>query len=354
MQSLEELRNSSTFPELNKSNKNTDWTAKSAIFGPASQSFARPAYPVKPSEGLPRMANLRNKSVLMSQSGKASIKRGKPSYFMSILGVTLVLFLLGIIGWLIINANTLGSHFKENVEVNVYIRENLNPKDSIALVQYIASKPYVREYVYTNKAMAKKKYLEDGNEDWDKVLTENPLPNSIDFKLKKEYVNVDTLANIKRDLEQQTYVSDVQYQQALVDKLNKNIQRISAILLAIAIILALVVIFLIDNTIRLAMFSNRFLIKTMQMVGATRWFIAKPMNVRAVINGAISGLIAVVAVFLLVQVAERYVPEMKAIHDNYSLSLLFLGLIVLGICITVFSTHRSVLKYLRMKLDDLY
>ena len=273
---------------------------------------------------------------------------------MSVLGVTLVLFLLGIIGWLVINANKLGSHFRESVEVSVYLRGDLNPKDSAALVQYISTKPYVREYTYVTKEMAKKKYMDDGNEDWDKILTENPLPNSIDFKLHKAYVDVDSLANIKADLEQQTYVSDVKYQQALVDNLNKNIRRISVILLAVAIILAIVVIILIDNTIRLAMFSNRFLIKTMQMVGATRWFIAKPMNIRAIINGAISGSIAVAAVWLIIFLAEKYVPEMKAIHDINSLIMLFAGLIILGICITLFSTHRSVIKYLKMKLDDLY
>lgn len=291
----------------------------------------------------------------MSQFGKASSKRGKPSYFMSILGVTLVLFLLGIIGWLIINAHKLGQHFKENVEVSVHLRGDLNPKDSLALVQYIASKPYVKEYTYITKEMAKKKYLSDGNEDWDKVLTENPLPNSIDFRLKEEYVNTDTLANIKRDLEQQTYVTDVQYQAALVDKLTSNIRRISIILLVVAIVLSLVVIILIDNTIRLAMFSNRFLIKTMQMVGATRWFIAKPMNMRAVINGATSGLIASVAVYGLILIAQKIIlPELKALHDTKATILLFFVLIVLGVGITLFSTHRSVVKYLRMKLDDLY
>ena len=291
----------------------------------------------------------------MAQTGRASFKRGKPSYFMSILGVTLVLFLLGIIGWLIINANKLGQHFRENVEVNVYIRENLNPKDSQALVAYIASKPYVREYIYTTKEMAKKKFTGDNpTEAWDKVLTENPLPQSIDFKLKKEYVNTDTLANIKADLEKQSYVTEVKYQQALVDKLNKNIRRASFILLIGAILISLVVIILIDNTIRLAMFSNRFLIKTMQMVGATRWFIAKPMNIRAIINGTISGFIAIVAVFLLIMLAENYIPEVKILHDNGTLTLLFVVLIILGICITLFSTHRSIIKYLKMKLDDLY
>jgi cell division transport system permease protein len=290
----------------------------------------------------------------MAKTGKASIKRGKPSYFMSILGVTLVLFLLGLIGWMVINANKLGNYFKENVEVITSLRGDLNPTDSTALMQYISSRPYVKSIEFVTKEEAKKRYLGDGNESWDKVLSENPLPNSINFKVKKEYIESDSLAAIKADLEQQTYVSDVQYPKALVDNLNKNIRRISIILLIIASVLGLVVIILIDNTIRLAMFSNRFLIKTMQMVGATRWFIAKPMNIRAVINGAISGLMAIGLVLLVIVISERILPEMKVIHDNKTLALLFAGLIFLGIFITLFSTYRSVLKYLRMKLDDLY
>ncbi len=290
----------------------------------------------------------------MAQSGRSSIKRGKPSYFMSILGVTLVLFLLGIIGWLVINANKLGNYFKESVEVRTYLRGDLNPKDSVALMEYMSAKPYVKSIEFVTKEMAKKKYMAEENEDWNKVLDANPLPNSINFKVKKDYLNGDSLRAIKADLEAQTYVNDVQYPEALVDQMNSNIRRISIILLGIAIILALVVIILIDNTIRLAMFSNRFLIKTMQMVGATRNFIARPMNIKAVINGAISGIIAIASVYLIILFAESRIPEMKAIHDNGSLMLLFLGLIVLGICITVFSTHRSVVKYLKMKLDDLY
>jgi len=290
----------------------------------------------------------------MSQSGKASIKRGKPSYFMSILGVTLVLFVLGIIGWLVINAGKLGQHFRENVEVNVDIRENLNPKDSIALMQYIGSKPYVKEYQYITKEMARNIYIADGNKSWENILDYNPLPNSISLKLKKEFVNTDTLASIKADLEKQTYVTEVNYQAELVDSLNKRIRKWSLILLAIALVLAIVVIILIDNTIRLAMFSNRFLIKTMQMVGATRWFIAKPMNIKAIINGAISGVIAVAAIWLFIFWAENYEPALKAIHDSGSLLFLFFGLIVIGIGITLFSTNRSVVKYLKMKLDELY
>lgn len=290
----------------------------------------------------------------MSQSGKASIKRGKPSYFMSILGVTLVLLLLGVIGWLVINANKLGGYFKENVEIKAELRGDLNPKDSVALMNYISSKPYVKSIQFITKEDAKKIFLGDGNKSWEGILDYNPLPNSISFKVKQQYINADSLSSIQSDLQRQTYVSEVTYPKALVDNLNKNIRRISIILLAIAALLAIVVIILIDNTIRLAMFSNRFLIKTMQMVGATRWFIAKPMNVRAIINGAISGIIAVAAVLLIIFIAEGFLPELKAIHDNSTLVILFIGLIILGICITLFSTHRSVVKYLKMKLDDLY
>ncbi|HQV61767.1 MAG: ABC transporter permease [Chitinophagaceae bacterium] len=290
----------------------------------------------------------------MSQSGKASIKRGKPSYFMSILGVTLVLFLLGIIGWLVINANKLGDYFKENVEVRAYLRGDLNPKDSVALMNYISAKPYVKSIQYVSKEEGKKIYMQEESEDWSKVLDENPLPNAIYFRIKNQYVNLDTLTSIKADLEAQTYVSDVKYPEALVGKLNKNIRVVSIWLLVLVVIISIVVIFLIDNTIRLAMFSNRFLIKTMQMVGATRWFIAKPLNVRAIINGAISGLIASALLYLVILIAEGSVDWLKTIHDSGLLLLLFFILIVLGIVITLFSTHRSVVKYLKMRLDDLY
>jgi cell division transport system permease protein len=136
--------------------------------------------------------------------------------------------------------------------------------------------------------------------------------------------------------------------------MNKNIRLLSFGLLVIAIIISLVVIFLIDNTIRLAMFSNRFLIKTMQMVGATRNFIAKPLNIRAIANGAASGVIASVALYIVILVVEKYVDWLKALHDNGLLLLLFFILILIGISITLFSTYRSVVKYLKMKLDDLY
>jgi cell division transport system permease protein len=290
----------------------------------------------------------------MTQFGKASAKRSQPSYFMAILGVSLVLFILGILGWVVINANKLGQYFKENVEVRAYLRENITPKDSAALVGYIAAQPYVKEYKYITKELARQKFIADGNKDWANILQANPLPASIDFKMKNDYVHPDTLATIKAELEKNIAVMDVQYPQALVDNLNANIKRISIILLVVVIILCIVVIILIDNTIRLAMFSNRFLIKTMQMVGATRWFIAKPMDIKAVINGAISAGVALAGFFALLFFAESQIPELKAIRDVSWLTLLCIGIILIGIAISVISTHRSVMKYLKMSLDDLY
>lgn len=273
---------------------------------------------------------------------------------MAILGVTLVLFFLGIIGWSFINARKLADYFKESIEVRAYLRGDLNPKDSTALMQYISTKPYVKNIQFVTKEMGKKIYLNEGNDDWNKVLDANPLPNAIYFKVKKEYLNTDSLSKIKNDIEQQTYVSDVQYPEALVGKMNENIRKISLVLLIIVIILSIVVIVLIDNTIRLAMFSNRFLIKTMQMVGATRWFIARPMSTRAIVNGAIGGVIACILVYILIAFAESQLSDLKSIRDTGTLLLLFIFLIAVGIGISVFSTYRSVLKYLKMKLDDLY
>lgn len=290
----------------------------------------------------------------MPQPGRLSARRSKPSYVMAIVGVALVLLILGVLGWLLINANKLGQHFQENIEVRVYLRENITAKDSVDLVQYIAGEPYVKDYEFVTKDQAKQKYLEDGNQDWVGVLENNPLPASINFRIKSQYAVADSLQKIQATLQQNLAVSDVQYPQSLVANLNKQIQKISIVMLVLAIVVCVVVIILIDNTIRLAMFSNRFLIKTMQMVGATRWFIARPMDIKAIWNGAISGLIAIAAIMAGILVIEQWIPEIKALRDYSSLMTMFALMILIGIGISLASTHRSVIKYLKMKLDDLY
>lgn len=290
----------------------------------------------------------------MAQQSKAAARRGKPSYIMSIIGVTLVLFLLGIVGWLVINGNRLGDALRENVEVRAYLKGDLNSKDSAALVSDIAARPYVKSLEFVNKEMAKQRYVEQEGENFDTVLNYNPLPHALYFHVKKQYANVDSLESIRADLKQNPAFAVVEYPKGTVANLNKNFERISIYLLIVAVIIAISVIFLIDNTIRLAMFSNRFLIKTMQMVGATRWFIAKPLGVRAVVNGAISALIAITLLYLLIRTAQNYWPDLATLHDTQMMLTVFLALLILGITITLLSTYRSVLKYLRMKLDELY
>jgi cell division transport system permease protein len=291
----------------------------------------------------------------MAQFGKGYSKRSTPSYFMSIVGVSLVLILLGLLGWIVINANKLGQNFKENLEVHVYVRENVSPKDSAALVQYIAGQPYTKSYKYMTKELAKQQFMADGNTDWGGILDKNPLPASVDFKIRSEYATLDSLNKVKADLTQNIAVSEVQFNKVLVSNLSDMIRRVSIILLAVAVAISIAVIVLIDNTIRLAMFSNRFLIKTMQMVGATRGFIARPMDIKAIRNGAISGIIAIGVILGVIFCTETWVlPEIRALRDYTLLSALFIIIVLLGICISFISTHRSVVKYLKMKLDDLY
>lgn len=290
----------------------------------------------------------------MAQSGKASLKRGKPSYFMSVLGVTLVLFLLGLLGWLGINSKKLMQQFKESVEVQVYLKNNVPDKQRLVLQDSITAMPAVKSIRYVDKEAAKREWVKSGNEDFSEFLDNNLLPNSINFNLKEQFVDSAQLATLKSRLQQNTIVDEVQYSKVIVGSMEKTFRNLSLGLLVIVIVVSVLVIILIDNTIRLAMFSNRFLIKTMQMVGATRGFIARPLAVRAVINGAVAAVIATIALYGLILLAEAFIPGFSALFDSNLFLLLFLGLLVIGVSITVLSTYRSVLKYLRMKLDELY
>jgi cell division transport system permease protein len=291
----------------------------------------------------------------MAEKGKSSLKRSKPNYIYTIVGVSLVLLIMGIMGWFFLNINSVGNVFKEDIRLSAYLR-TLN-KDTIGQIQhYIASKPYAKNVIYVDKNSAKQIWNKENNEDWAKILEVNPLPESIDFYAKAEYVNKDSLLKIVDELMgvYGNQITDLQYPQTLVNNLNERVSKIGLIFLVVAISLCLIVIFSIDNTIRLAMFSNRFLIKTMQMVGATQSFIARPLNIRALINGLISSGIAIVLLFFLIRWAESQFEDLKKISNFSDTLILFGGLIILGVGISVFSTHKSVLKYLKMKLDELY
>lgn len=292
----------------------------------------------------------------MAQFGKASAKRGKPSYIYAIIGVALVLFLFGIVGWIFLNIRKTGEYFKESIQIHAWIERSANKKQIDSLQKYIASLPYAKRVEYVTREKAIEKWNTENDTTWRKFLNNNPLPESVDFYVKADYMQKDSLANLGNYLKNSFggVISEFQYPTETVGYVSNFVQTAALWVLVIAVILSVLVIISIDNTIRLAMYSNRFIIKTMQMVGATRWFIAKPLDIRALINGLIAAGIAIVLMIGFIAVAEKFIPYFKILHDNSNMLLLFGGIIVLGLFITLFSTHRSVLKYLKMKLDDLY
>lgn len=291
----------------------------------------------------------------MASSGTSSLKRSKPNYIYSIIGVAIVLFIMGIMGWLFLNLQSIGDSFKEDIRISVYLRTA--DKNTVGSIQqFIAKQPYAKNVEYINKEKAKAIWNKENNEDWAKILDANPLPESVDFFAKANYVNTDSLTRISSAIENafSKEVADIQYPKNLVTNLNERATKIGIIFLVMSIILCLIVIISIDNTIRLAMYSNRFLIKTMQMVGATRNFISKPLLIRAFLNGLISAFIAIFLLFGLIEWATTQFPQIGMLQGISNSLILFGGLVLLGVGISVLSTYRSVLKYLKMKLDELY
>lgn len=292
----------------------------------------------------------------MAQFGKASTKRGKPSYVYAIIGVSLVLFLFGIVGWIFLNIKKTGDYFKENIQLHAYIYRTASQPQIDSLKGYIDSLPYAVNVQYITKEKAIEKYNQENDTLWKTLAISNPLPESIDFYVKADFVDSDSLALLESELMTKfpTTVSEFQTPKATVASVSQFVKTSTLVLFAVAIILSILVIVSIDNTIRLAMYSNRFIIKTMQMVGATRGFITRPLAGRAVINGIIASAIAIGLMSGFIYLAEKYIPYMAILHDNFNLIIIYTGIVILGIAITVLSTYRSALKYLRMKLDELY
>lgn len=291
----------------------------------------------------------------MAGTNTASLKRSKPNYIYSIIGVAIVLFIMGIMGWLFLNLRTIGDNFKEDIRISVYLKST--DKNTIGKLQgYIAGQTYAKNVEYVDKEKAKAIWNAENSEDWAKILDVNPLPESVDFFAKAEYVNPDSLNKITSAISAnfKNEIADIQYPKSLVTSLNERAAKVGIIFLVMSIILCVIVIVSIDNTIRLAMFSNRFLIKTMQMVGATRSFISKPLVIRALINGLISAGIALVVLFGLIQWTASQFPQIQTLQGMGNNLILFFGLIIIGVGISVLSTYRSVVKYLKMKLDELY
>ena len=283
-------------------------------------------------------------------------RKKKTNSVLSVVGVTIVLLLMGVMGWFFINLKATANSLKEQVEVAIYL--NVANKDTIAQIQrYVATQPYAKNVRYIDKDKAKAIWNKDNNEQWDQILDSNPLPESINFYANAAYVNPDSLSAISNNLTQHfgNLLSSVDYPKNLVGSMNDKVNKLGLIFLVIAIGLGIIVVISIDNTIKLTMFSNRFTIKTMQLVGATRDFIAFPMIKWAIINGLISAIIAIIILFILTRWAISRIPDLfGSVHNSLMDYLLYLCMIVLGVLISWISTYRSVNKYLKSRLDDLY
>jgi cell division transport system permease protein len=292
----------------------------------------------------------------MAQIGKASSKKGKPSYVNAIIGIALVLFLFGLVGWILLSVKKTGDYLKEQLQVQVFTNPDAGKKVIDSAMLFLQAQPYVKTVSFVNKDEAIKRYEAENDPDWKNFINANPLPESIEFFVKASHVQKDSINKINEVLQERfpTLISQFQFPKEIVAKVGTLGRNIIIGLIVAAILLTILVIFSIDNTIRLAMFSNRFLIKTMQMVGATRWFIAKPINFRAIINGLIGALIALALLALTIVLVETLRPEFVALRDNKNLMMLALGIIVVGVLISLISTHRAVIKYLKLKLDELY
>ncbi len=281
-------------------------------------------------------------------------KRIRTSGLTVVISLTLVLFMLGALGLLIINANKLSTHFKENVGFQVYLKDNATASQTDALLQELQSAEFAKKVIYISKEQAADKLKADLGEDFISFLGSNPLLNSIDIKLYENYANTDTLLILEKDLIEKSFVKEVVYQKDMIDSLNKNTNAIAFFILIFSTALLVVAVALINNTIRLSIYSQRFLIRTMYLVGATRAFISKPFVLKGLKQGVAAGIFAGIMLMGFLVLSTRFIPELLQLQDENVLLILFTGIILVGILISVLSALLSVLRYLRLKTSDLY
>lgn len=287
-------------------------------------------------------------------------KLGRYPQLMVIFSISLALFVIGLFGILLLHAAKLSDKVKENLEMQVYLDRNLTEmqlvrlKKTFSLKEYIAyqgNQPQVRFY---SKEDGANDFIKGTGEDFQNFLGENPLRDAYILRINPDFAESAKLQKIKADLENMDGVFEVQYVENLFNSINQNLKKASLILIAFAAILVLVVVVLINNTIKLALYSQRFLIRSMQLVGATAFFIQRPFLNRATVQGIVSGLLASIGLMLLLHYAYYEFPDLLLLRDEKQLLLLMAFLMALGSVIGFFSSYRAVKKYMRASLDDLY
>jgi len=287
-------------------------------------------------------------------------KLGSYPHAMVIFSITLALFVIGLFGLLLIHAGKLSNLVKESIEVQVYLDRDLTEMQLVTLKKAFSKKEYIAykgkeaQVRFYSKEEGAKEFIKETGEDFLTFLGENPLRDAYLLKINPDFADSQNLKKIKTDLQGIPGVYEVQYVESLIDSINNNLRKLSIVMLSFAGILVLVVIILINNTVKLALFSQRFLIRSMQLVGATSVFIQRPFLNRATFQGIISGVISCLLLLALLQYSYYQLNELYVLRDEIQIAFLFGGLIVLGCILGFFSSYRAVKKYLGMSLDDLY
>jgi cell division transport system permease protein len=277
------------------------------------------------------------------------------SYISVIVSIGLVLFLIGILGILVINTQKVANHFKEQIAMSIYLKDQAKEIEIDQLQKQLALAEYTKSTVYTSKAEAAEIYKKDIGEDFMDFLGDaNPLPQSIDVYFKADFVNEVQLAEIARDLSEKDFVAEIIYDKPLITLLNNNIKKISFWVLVICGVFTFIAVLLINSSIRLSVYSKRFIIKTMQMVGATKGFIRRPFIWRSVKLGMFGAILAMLGMALLLYSLDRSYPDLNLLMDKLLLGVLFLIVFLLGVLITWLSTFLATQRFLNLKTDELY
>jgi len=290
----------------------------------------------------------------MATSKNKSRRRFKPSHIYSIISTALVLFVAGILFLILLHGSKMSDYLKENISFTLILKDNVTDENGKKLQEELSSQPYVKSADYISKTQAQDIYIEEFGDDYRDMLEGNPLFASIDIKMNANFTQPDSVMAIQNRLQANSAVQEFYYESKLVELSNKNFKTFSFIIIVLSLLLGFVAFTLIDSTIRLAMYSQRFLLRSMQLVGATNSFIRRPFLLKGLINGFISGLISVALLITLLNVMLNILPDLKALQDFNLTILLFAGIISLGILFTIASSYFVVNKYLRMHLDELY
>ncbi len=287
-------------------------------------------------------------------SDKYSKRRLTGSTITTVVSLSLVLFMLGLLGIIILNAKKLSDHVKENIGFQIILNENAKEADIAKLQKTLDVSSYVKSTEFVTKEEAAKRLQEDLGEDFISFLGFNPLLASINVHLKAEYANSDSVSWIEKEIIDTHLAKEVIYQKSLINNINESVQKISLVILFFCSLLMVVALALINNTIRLSIYSKRFIIKTMQLVGATQGFIRRPFVINGIKHGIYGAIIAILLLLGLLNFAQKQLPELRELQDERMLLYLFGSVIVMGIIISWISTSLAVRKYLRLKSDDLY